>query len=181
MVVVGTPGKLMDHAMEGICELCVTHRCTHMPNQHKCLKLICCVFCVSFMVACSLSFDCFTSIDAFCYCLLHGLHDLRIDVLKSSKPAGRLILNELNAIVIDEVDSLLSMSRKDESRMHHTQLVMMKLDADSSQDHVELLLQHLGVNDQAQQEPQDKEISRIQGKHLKGSLMFTFNGFASEI
>ena len=42
---------------------------------------------------------------------------------------GRLILNELNAIVIDEVDSLLSMSRKD---------------------HVELLLQHLGVNDQAQ-------------------------------
>lgn len=42
---------------------------------------------------------------------------------------GRLILNELNAIVIDEVDSLLSMSR---------------------QDHVELLLQHLGINDQAQ-------------------------------
>ncbi|CAK9016458.1 unnamed protein product [Durusdinium trenchii] len=42
---------------------------------------------------------------------------------------GRLILNELNAVVIDEVDALLSMSRKD---------------------HVQLLLQHLGINDQAQ-------------------------------
>ena len=107
------------------------------------------------------------------------------DIMESSKSAGRLILNKLDAIVIDEVDSLLSMSRKDE--LHHRQLVslsrthvMMKLDA-SSQDHVELLLQHLGVNDQAQQEPQDKEISRIQGLHLQGSLMFTSNGFASEI
>lgn len=42
---------------------------------------------------------------------------------------GRLILSELDAIVFDEVDALLSMSRKD---------------------HLQLLLQHIGVNEQAQ-------------------------------
>ena len=41
VVVVGTPGKLMDHAMEGTCQLGVTSiRRTDMPSQHKCLKLI---------------------------------------------------------------------------------------------------------------------------------------------
>ena len=36
--------------------------------------------------------------------------------LSDCQLAGRLILNEVNAIVIDEVDSLLSMSRKDLNR-----------------------------------------------------------------
>ena len=56
------------------------------------------------------------------------------------------MLNELGAIVIDEVDSLLSMSRKDSVTAKPAALKCLE----AYEDHVELLLQHLGVNDQAQ-------------------------------
>lgn len=187
VVVVGTPGKLMDHAMEGMCKLWVTSigapTCLISTNAWNWYAV--CFAYHLWLPALYHSIFLHQSMHVVILkslYLVHGLHDLRIDLLKSSKPAGRLILNELDAVVIDEVDSLLSMSRKDE--LHHSLFLLavlmswwnwMMIRARTMSSFCFNIWASMIKHSRSL-----KEIS-IQGLHLKGSLMFTFNGFASQI